>query len=115
MAHPDGHTTALAEWLAGSERHYPVPPDREAEHARIVRLLEAHATNDPLARPLAHVIAAASLKPTHLWRGLALPDRESLGALLGRFFPELAAQNTMDMRWKMFFYKKLCGWEGFDS
>ena len=53
-------------------------------------------------------VALACLGDNHLWQDLQLANRGELGVLLRRWFPELAAKNTGDMKWKKFFYKQLC-------
>jgi nitrogen fixation protein NifQ len=60
------------------------------------------------ARAVALALACASLGEQHLWQDLHLPSRRELSALIGRWFPALAARNTHDMKWKKFFYKQLC-------
>jgi nitrogen fixation protein NifQ len=94
--------------LAGLPRAEP----RSDEIDDLVALLKDHA--DPLAGPaadancVAHALARASLGDNHLWQDLLLPSRRELSALIGRWFPRLAAKNTHDMKWKKFFYKQLC-------
>jgi nitrogen fixation protein NifQ len=46
---------------------------------------------------------------------MRLSDRAELRTLLEQHFPELAAGNTKDMRWKKYLYKRLCGWPGFEG
>ncbi|MEO5659862.1 MAG: nitrogen fixation protein NifQ, partial [Polaromonas sp.] len=57
---------------------------------------------------VAWALACASLGNNHLWQDLCLPSRGELSALIGRWFPRLAARNTQNMKWKKFFYKQLC-------
>jgi nitrogen fixation protein NifQ len=103
-----------ARRLVEAREAWPVPPERAREHEALVTLLvDGRSSDAPVTEPLAETIAAACLAPGHLWRALGLRDRSVLGALLDTFFGELARHNTMDMRWKRFFYKRLCGWEGF--
>ncbi len=61
---------------------------------------------------LAAIIARRSLQPNHLWQDLGLADRGELSWLFKRHFPELAARNRFDMKWKKFFYRALCEREG---
>lgn len=61
---------------------------------------------------VAHALACACLGDNHLWQDLLLPSRRELSALIGRWFPQLAARNIHDMKWKKFFYKQLCEREG---
>ena len=58
------------------------------------------------------VIVAGSLGSDHLWQDLGLWSRSQLGAMLQYNFPELAAKNDQDMKWKKFLYKQLCEAEG---
>ncbi|MGY6277019.1 nitrogen fixation protein NifQ [Methylomonas sp. MgM2] len=58
------------------------------------------------------IIVAACLGSDHLWQDLGLWNRKELSALLNHNFPELAARNNKDMKWKKFLYKQLCEEEG---
>lgn len=58
------------------------------------------------------VIVAGSLGSDHLWQDLGLWSRSQLSAMLHYNFPELAAKNNKDMKWKKFIYKQLCEAEG---
>lgn len=60
------------------------------------------------AHAIAWAMACASLGDNHLWQDLGLPSRQALSALIGHWFPALAARNTHNMKWKKFFYKQLC-------
>ncbi|WP_244817834.1 nitrogen fixation protein NifQ [Caballeronia sp. Lep1P3] len=83
---------------------------RESPHWAFVRDLRALLLrHDPTkdARPddaqcLATIIAAACLRPDHLWRDLGLDSRDDVTAMLERHYPELVARNTAQMRWKKF-------------
>ena len=48
----------------------------------------------------------------HLWQDLGLWSRKDLGTLMQLNFPQLAARNDKDMKWKKFLYKQLCIAEG---
>ena len=48
----------------------------------------------------------------HLWEDLGLFTRRDLTQLMHVHFPELAATNDRDMKWKKFLYKRLCDREG---
>ncbi|HDR9001562.1 nitrogen fixation protein NifQ [Burkholderia vietnamiensis] len=89
---------------------------RDDEFDDLVALFVEHADSDAgtrdEARCVAHVLAAACAGDNHLWQDLLLPSRRELSALIGRWFPRLAAKNTRDMKWKKFFYKQLCEREG---
>jgi nitrogen fixation protein NifQ len=54
------------------------------------------------ARCLASIIAAAALRPDHLWRDLGLDGRDDVSAMLGRHYPDLVARNVENLRWKKF-------------
>jgi nitrogen fixation protein NifQ len=58
------------------------------------------------------IIVAACLGNDHLWQDLGLWSRNDLSALLFHNFPEMAARNDRDMKWKKFLYKQLCEAEG---
>ncbi|MCO8144013.1 nitrogen fixation protein NifQ [Rhodovulum tesquicola] len=100
---------------AGIERMTrPPPPPAEIEETSVRDLLLAHASGaSPLEHPLAAMIARRAMEPDHLWQDLGLRDRGELTALLDRHFAPLARQNTANMKWKRFFYRKLCEEEGF--
>jgi nitrogen fixation protein NifQ len=58
------------------------------------------------------ILVAACLGSDHLWQDLGLWSRSDLSSLLEHNFPELAARNQRDMKWKKFLYKQLCEAEG---
>lgn len=87
-------------------------PPREIEEEMLRDLLIAHGAS-LLSETLASVIARRALRPDHLWQDLGLFDRSELNRLLARHFPTLHAGNTSNMRWKKYFYRKLCEAEGF--
>jgi nitrogen fixation protein NifQ len=51
---------------------------------------------------LAAIIAAACLRPDHLWRDLGLDGRDDVTGMLTRHYPELVARNVENLRWKKF-------------
>ncbi|WP_295387118.1 nitrogen fixation protein NifQ [uncultured Thiodictyon sp.] len=57
---------------------------------------------------LSHAVASAALRDNHLWQDMGLPNRALLSALMTHQFPGLATLNSGDMKWKKFFYRKLC-------
>lgn len=89
-----------------------VRPPLEIEEEMLRDLLIEHGSSG-LAAVLATMIARRALRPDHLWQDLGLFDRGELGRLLARHFPTLHAGNTANMRWKKYFYRKLCEAEGF--
>lgn len=91
-----------------------IPAERQAEYTALVSLLmESAASDDAEAQRVAEWVAGAALQPGHLWRSMGVADRSELRCILETHFAELAAGNTKDMRWKKYFYKRLCGWPGF--
>jgi len=58
------------------------------------------------------IIVAACLGSDHLWQDLGLWSRKELSEMLNHNFPEMAARNNKDMKWKKFIYKQLCEAEG---
>jgi nitrogen fixation protein NifQ len=91
------------------------------EEEMLIDLLLAHAAAGEGRGPgvpdlpaiLARVVARRAMRPDHLWQDLGLFDRSELTRLLVRHFPTLAAGNTANMKWKKYFYRKLCEAEGF--
>ncbi|MER2605475.1 MAG: nitrogen fixation protein NifQ [Siculibacillus sp.] len=89
-------------------------PQPEIEEEMLRDLLIGHVgEGDEVGRALAVMIARRAMRPDHLWQDLGLIDRSELNRLLTRHFPALAAGNTGNMRWKKYFYRKLCEAEGF--
>lgn len=102
-------------------------PDVEMEEELLIGLLADHlapfdeagntkATSHvsrELRSVLPRVIARRAMRPDHLWQDLGLCDRGELNRLLARHFPTLHAGNTGNMRWKKYFYRRLCEAEGF--
>jgi nitrogen fixation protein NifQ len=58
------------------------------------------------------ILVAGCLGSDHLWQDLGLWSRSELSGLMSHNFPELAARNNKDMKWKKFLYKQLCEMEG---
>jgi nitrogen fixation protein NifQ len=61
---------------------------------------------------IAGILIAGCLGKDHLWQDLGLWSRGDLSDLIRFNFPELAAKNSRDMKWKKFLYKQLCEAEG---
>ncbi|HEV3431954.1 MAG TPA: nitrogen fixation protein NifQ [Paraburkholderia sp.] len=59
------------------------------------------------ARCLATILAQACLRPDHLWRDLGLSGRDDVTQMLTRFFPEVVARNTDNLRWKKLLAREL--------
>lgn len=107
-----GADVALALDWCELARHGEPLGTRYDEVEDLVALFNDHADSQagPAddANAIAHALACASLGDNHLWQDLRLPSRRELSALIGHWFPRLAAKNTHDMKWKKFFYKQLC-------
>ncbi|MET2832799.1 nitrogen fixation protein NifQ [Mesorhizobium shangrilense] len=89
-------------------------PERGTEEELLHGLLLAHARpGDPASARFAKIIARRAMRNDHLWQDLGLFNRAELNRLLATHFPMLAAGNTQNMRWKKYFYRKLCEAEGF--
>lgn len=71
-------------------------------------LLEFRAEPTEINAWLSCCVASASMRDRHLWQDMGLPSRSVLSRLLAHAFPELAARNVGDMKWKKFFYRQLC-------
>ena len=90
-----------------------VDPRRREEIGDLRRLMLTHrAERSPSEVWVADIVASACMASDHLWQDLGLWSRGDLSALLHGNFPELAARNTRDMKWKKFLYKQLCETEG---
>ncbi len=86
---------------------------RMLEKEDLVILLEQYARPNTLEMDwMIDILVAGCLGSDHLWQDLGLWSRSQLSALLHYNFPELAAKNTQDMKWKKFLYKQLCEAEG---
>jgi len=102
------HAVPNPDWAALADRI----ATRHDEIDDLMSLLRDHtdsaAGSAEAADTVAWAIACASLGDQHLWRDLCLPSRLELTALIGHWFPALAARNTQHMKWKKFFYRQLC-------
>jgi nitrogen fixation protein NifQ len=86
---------------------------RMLEKQDLEQLLRKYAaTSNEETEWLITIIVAACLGSDHLWHDLGLWSRKDLSAMLKHNFPEMAARNSKDMKWKKFLYKQLCEAEG---
>ena len=86
---------------------------RMLEKEDLVNLLTRYCRSDTLEMEwMIAIIVAGCLGSDHLWQDLGLWSRSQLSAMLHYNFPELAAKNDQDMKWKKFLYKQLCEAEG---
>lgn len=67
----------------------------------------------PLTTWITSIVARRAMSPRHLWQDLGLLERSELTRLMNGWFPTLASTNVDNMKWKKFFYRKLCELEGF--
>lgn len=75
-------------------------------------LLDNRTSDEECSAWLAAMVARRSLGANHLWQDLGLTNRGELSRLLIRHFAPLALRNTKDMKWKKFFYRELCQFDG---
>ncbi len=100
-------------WIPAAELPVPGGFDREEERQELYRLLLTYRANeDHSERWIARMVAAGCMGADHLWQDMGLWSRRDLSALLQGSFPELAARNDRDMKWKKFLYRQLCQEEG---
>ena len=86
---------------------------RMLEKEDLVNLLVQYSKTDTFETDwVIDILVAACLGNDHLWQDLGLWSRSQLSDLLHYNFPELAAKNDKDMKWKKFLYKQLCEAEG---
>lgn len=86
---------------------------RMLERQDLINLLKHYSRPDRIETDwIIGLLVAGCLGNDHLWHDLGLWSRSQLTALLNYNFPDLAARNTHDMKWKKFLYKQLCEEEG---
>ena len=87
--------------------------NRMLEKEDLINLLTRYSRTNTLEMNwLISILVASCLGDDHLWQDMGLWSRAQLTALLNYNFPELAAKNTQNMKWKKFLYKQLCEEEG---
>ncbi|WP_234819021.1 nitrogen fixation protein NifQ [Cupriavidus metallidurans] len=90
------------------------PDSLPCEFADLVEMLEdgctpgAAGTLVPLVHWAAHALACGCFGHTHLWQDMGLSGRDDVSALLRQVFWPVFAANTTDMKWKKFFYHRVC-------
>lgn len=86
---------------------------RMSERQDLINLLKQYSRPDVAEIDwMIAVLVAGCLGNDHLWQDLGLWSRSQLSDLLHYNFPELAAKNVHDMKWKKFIYKQLCETQG---
>jgi len=89
-------------------------PVLEDEETLLRELLTTHRARDDEAGVwLVAILARRSMRDDHLWQDLGLFSRAELSRLMERHFPALHAGNINNMRWKKYFYRRICDAEGF--
>lgn len=113
LSQPD-FVELLAHYFPNAEF---IPNQREGESIpewddlnNLLLNLRAHERNSETW--VAAILATACAGRDHLWQDLGLANRDELSRLMWVNFPQLAATNTGDMKWKKFLYKQLCEREG---
>lgn len=109
---------ALAELLAtyfpGAELLFTTRPALQIPELEDLQklLLDHRAGRSPAESWIATVVATACAGSDHLWQDLGFTSRAELSQLMQVNFPELAALNSGDMKWKKFLYRQFCSREG---
>jgi len=87
--------------------------DRQDEVEALFSLLLSYAVDgSDETKWIATIIISGCMGGNHLWQDMGLWSREDLSCLIKTNFPELAAKNNNNMKWKKYFYKQLCTAEG---
>lgn len=108
-----------AQWARGARRFFDLNDEpREVvldeEEAQLHELLTRFRSDTtPLCGWITSIVARRAMSPRHLWQDLGLLERRELSELMVDWFPTLAAANVDNMKWKKFFYRKICELEGF--
>lgn len=56
----------------------------------------------------AHALACGCFGGGHLWEDMGLSGRDDVATLLRQCFAPVFVANTADMKWKKFFYRRVC-------
>lgn len=81
------------------------------EFADLVEMLWSGRTpgqDPPEIRWAAHALASGCFGRSHLWEDMGLSGRHDVSTLLRQSFLPVFAANTTDMKWKKFFYHRVC-------
>jgi len=128
-----GHLPAFAQWLglppgafrvmldqcfpgAAAAGWTPEAPSVDAfappcEFADLVDMLwdgRSPGRDEPETRWAAHALASGCFGGGHLWEDMGLSGRDDVSRLLGEHFSPVFIANTADMKWKKFFYHRVC-------
>ena len=87
---------------------------RMLERDDLIRYLQTRSAYPERAETgwITSLLVVGCLGDDHLWQDLGLWSRQDLSALIAYNFPQVAAANVGDMKWKKFLYKQLCDAEG---
>lgn len=104
----------LATYFPGEEPPATARPSEPIpELADLQQLMLDHrAGRSPAEAWVATIVATACAGADHLWQDLGFTSRAELSQLMQVNFPELAALNSGDMKWKKFLYRQFCSREG---
>ncbi len=99
--------------LAGWEPDAPPvdPATLPCEFSDIVEMLSDGRSRDAggsHVRWAAHALACGCFGRTHLWQDMGLSGRDDVSRLLRQTFEPVLLANTADMKWKKFFYHRVC-------
>jgi nitrogen fixation protein NifQ len=117
------HALGLGEerFLDFWKRYFPGPPLLllEGQHEDIPELddiehllIDYRAGQRDSELWLARIVACGCAGRAHLWHDLGLANRKELSALMATAFPQFAALNVGDMKWKKFIYRQYCQRDG---
>jgi nitrogen fixation protein NifQ len=117
---PNRFQALLAHFFPGVRLNGRAASGRKADYSRMLEredllcfVLTHAAPGEEVERAWrAELLVAGCLGEDRLWQDLGLWSRADLSALIAHNFPDLAALNAKDMKWKKFLYKKLCETEG---
>jgi nitrogen fixation protein NifQ len=103
---------ATANRLAGAPQPAHIVFDEEEQ--QLLALFHRYSCDDSReSHWLAAGLTRRCMAPNHLWQDLGLHSRDELNRLMRERFPDLAARNLRNMKWKKHIYRSLCELEGF--
>lgn len=109
----DRHFPGTDEYIALDDYGLDADQERLPEREELLNLLLRYRAGKDVSEIwVAEIVVAACMGSDHLWQDLGLWSRDQLSSLLSDNFPDLAALNIKNMKWKKFLYKQLCQEEG---
>ncbi|KAF2992370.1 nitrogen fixation protein NifQ [Methylocystis sp. MJC1] len=114
-----GLEALTAQWAPNARQFFDLQAEPQElfldeEEAQLHELLARFKSDTtPLCAWMISIVARRAMSPRHLWQDLGLIERSELTKLMAQWFPALASANVDNMKWKKFFYRKLCELEGF--